>query len=258
MAECTAATQAFIDYYEAQRVGNTNCNLDNQKIDTRAEYCNTCIPQYDALLSKAASVCGDQFDASISHNYDYVKLAKYFFCSTDSNTGEYCDIVYQKGFNYQIPYSEWDSSLCSSSCVAQIDQGIRDIASNANLLGTYNINTSLFSGSNNPVSACPGITVTSAGGAAGTSGAATGATGDASAAAGATGATGVNGVNGVTGANGVSNNGATTGTTTGTNGLTGGNKITPLKNNTTSGANTLSAQVCLLSLIICLIMAYLK
>jgi len=173
MAECTSATQAFIDYYESQKA--STCNLDNQQIANRAEYCSTCIPQYETLLSKAATACGAQFDANVSHNYDYVKFAKHFFCTTDASTGEYCDVVYLRGFDYKVPYSQWDPYACGSSCVGQIDQGIREAINNPQLLGNFNIDASLFAGSSNPVSACPGGNA-AAGGAAGAAGAA-GATG---------------------------------------------------------------------------------
>ncbi|ORX44812.1 hypothetical protein BCR36DRAFT_414784 [Piromyces finnis] len=186
---CIAANQAFIDYYETQRIGNTKCNLDNQKLDDRAEYCSTCIPQYDSLLSKASTACGENFDASIKHNYDFVKFSKHYLCQKDSKTDEYCDVVYKKGFNYTIPYSEWDSSLCSSSCAAEIDKGIREVSQNSDFLKTYNIDSALFNAnSNNTIDSCT-------------------------------------------------------------------KKIGEEK---TSGGKAISANICLLSLIICLIMAYLK
>ena len=158
---CIAANQAFIDYYTASQ--NTNCNLDNQKIENRDEYCTKCIPKYDSLLSASASACGANLETNIAHNYDFVRFAKQYFCSKDASTGDYCDQVSYKGFNYQIPYSEWDDSLCKSSCVGQIDKGIREVSANTNLLNVYNIKTDLFTGSANPVSSCKGAASTTKG-----------------------------------------------------------------------------------------------
>jgi hypothetical protein len=254
---CVAANQKFIDYYNAN--AQTSCNLDNQTIGNRDEYCSKCIPEYESLLSTSSSACGAGLDANIAHNYDFVRFAKQYFCSKDSATGEYCDQVSYKGFNYQIPYSQWDSSLCTSSCVGQIDQGIREVLSNSNLLINYGVKVDLFSGNGNPVSSCPGASAAGA-----TAGAATGATGAAGAAgaAGANGAAGTAGTTGTTGTAGAANGVA--GTTNGINGATGttnntlSSKATLTNLNTNSGANSLSANVCLLSLLICLIMAYLK
>lgn len=240
---CSVATKAYTDYYEANKTGT--CNLDNNSDQSaRAEYCSTCIPKYDSLLSEAVKACGANIDQFVKLNHDYVKYAKAFYCTTDSATGEYCDAVYIRGFNYKIPYSQWDATVCKSSCVAQIDAGIREVASNQQFCTNYNIDGSLFTGSGNPVSACGGGAGAAA---AGATGAATGA----GAAAGATGATG-------TAANGIG--GATTGTGA-TNPLMGNSTLSAkptLKANATSDGTTLNAQICLLSLIICLIMALLK
>lgn len=236
---CTNAYKAYIDYYESQKSGA--CNFDNNSDQgTRGEYCG-CLPKYDSLLSEAVKACGTNIDPSVKLNYDYVQYAKNFLCSTDSSTGEYCDLVHYRGFNYKVPYAQWDASLCKSSCVAQIDTSLRQVASNQEFCKNYNIDSSLFTGNTNPVSSCGG----------GAGAAPAGAAAGGAAAGGATGAA-AGGIGGTTG---------TTGTTGNAGPLMGNSTLgaTPsLKANATSDGTTLNAQVCLLSLIICLIMALLK
>jgi len=255
MDPCTAAGQEYIQYYEKNQ-GST-CNLDNHwKEETRGEFCSTCLPQYEKLLSNYVSVCGGNADSSIKLNHDAVQFYKAYYCGKDSTTGEYCSQVAFKGFKYDVPYSSWDPQLCKSSCVGIIDSAIRSVAGNADLMANNHIDASLFTGNSNPLSNCAGAT---AAGGASFSGSAAGAAG----AGGAGGAGGINGgvggVGGVNGANGI--NGANGATGTGAfgsspTGLSFGT-ATPLNGNT-SGANTLSPQICLLSLIMCLIFALLK
>jgi len=226
---CTASIQAYQKYYN-DNLGSL-CGLDNYwKVDTRAEFCSKCLPQFDSLLSTYMTECSANIDPSLKLNHDGVKFYKTYYCEKDKATGKYCDQVVTgslPAFNYKTPYSSWPAEHCSSSCVAAIDSAIRTYSSNAELMNNYLVDPSLFSGSSNPVSSC------GSGGA--SIGSANGATG--------TGATG----------NGMS------GTSNGTGNKTGFSFSTANSSNSkTSDATTLSAQVCLLSLIICLILALLK
>jgi len=252
MDPCTAAGQEYIQYYEKNQ-GST-CNLDNHwKEETRGEFCSTCLPQYEQLLSKYVSVCGANADSSIKLNHDAVQFYKAYYCGKDSTTGEYCSQVAFKGFKYDIPYSSWDPQLCSSSCVGLIDSAIRSVAGNADLMANNHIDASLFTGNSNPLSNCAGATASGGASFSGSAGAA-GAGGAAGGAAGNTMNGGIGGgANGINGANGASGTGAFGASPTG---LSFGTP-TPITGNT-SDATSLSPQICLLSLIICLILALLK
>ena len=224
---CTASIQAYQNYYNENQ--NSLCGLDNYwKVDTRAEFCSKCLPQYDKLLSTYMTECAAGIDPSLKLNHDGVQFYKTYYCEKDNATGKYCDQVATgslPAFNYTIPYSSWPADHCSSNCVSAIDSAIRTFSSNAQLMTNYQVDPQLFTGNNNPVSSC-GSAGGSAGGFAGGS------------------AGGVDGTNG--------NNGS---------GTTGGSKTGfsfSTSSTNTSDATTLSAQVCLLSLIICFILALLK
>lgn len=279
---CSVATKAYTDFYIQNADGE--CNLDNNNnINLRDKYCSDCVPKYDSLLSAAKKACGSNLDPDVNLNYDYIKYAKNFFCTKDSNTGEWCDAVYIRGFDYKIPYNQWDASICKSSCVAQIDQGIREVIDNQKFCENYSINPSLFKNNANPVSSCgkggnsgavfsgsvsdnystinPGnntdtdnVSIAGTSGVAGSTGGTTG---------GSTGGTtgGTTGVSNASGSNGVAGSPGVTRT-----GITGVSRTTTsrrssfptINSNATSDATSISANIYLLSLIICLIYALLK
>jgi len=156
-------------YNELVKAGKINTSSAPLALQGREDFCKK-VPETMNYASEVLTNCRSPFNLhDIILKLIESKFSQVFYCTTDITTGKYCDDVIGRPTllytPFEKPYSKWAPSVCASNCVADVDKALREYINarseystkyNGLTLGNnYGITISLYSGEiYNPVSCC--------------------------------------------------------------------------------------------------------
>jgi len=126
------------------------------------------LPETISFADEVLTKCREPFDKAILIKLlTEAKFSQTFYCSTDS-TGKYCYEVIGRPYLEHRPfstlYSQWAPSVCASTCVAEVDKALKEFVNDVSdltvkfnnfYIADFDINPELYSGKiYNPVSCC--------------------------------------------------------------------------------------------------------